>query len=250
MMKYFAELNREQIRTAAQESLVVLPIGATEQHGPHLPTGMDYFTIEAIAREAATVAGASIPVIVTPALPFGSSHHHFVFGGTLSLSTETYYRVLYELLESLVTDGFTRLFLINGHGGNDELAQLAVRDLILKHPVRAAAGSYWTIAWQALIDAGAHKGRRLPGHAGDFETSLMLSLRPELVAANRPDRGPSGDTEPSGARAPFRDERYGFWKSIEGFTDSPSQADSERGTLFRAAIVNAVAEAWVQYYNS
>jgi creatinine amidohydrolase len=133
-MKLFAELNREQIRAAAADSLVILPIGATEQHGPHLATGMDYFTVESIARQAAVIASAEIPIMVTPALPFGSSHHHFVFGGTLSLSTETYYRVLYELVESLVTDGFTTIFLLNGHGGNHELAQLAVRDIVLKHP--------------------------------------------------------------------------------------------------------------------
>ena len=84
-MKLFAELNREQIRALAPESLVVLPIGATEQHGPHLATGMDYFTVEWLARQAATVASAQIPIIVAPALPFGSSHHHFVFGGTMSL---------------------------------------------------------------------------------------------------------------------------------------------------------------------
>ena len=139
-MKLFAELNREQIRAAAADSLVVLPIGATEQHGPHLATGMDYFTVESIARAAATIASADIPIVVTPALPFGSSHHHFVFGGTLSFSSETYYRVLYELVESLVTDGFTRIFLLNGHGGNHELAQMAVRDIVQKHAVRAAAG--------------------------------------------------------------------------------------------------------------
>jgi creatinine amidohydrolase len=249
-MKLFAELNREQIRAAAEDSLVVLPIGATEQHGPHLATGMDYFTVESIARTAAAIAGAQIPIVVTPALPFGSSHHHFVFGGTMSLSTETYFRVLYELVESLVTDGFTRIFLLNGHGGNHELAQLAVRDIALKHPVRAAAGSYWNIAWDALVGADAHLGRRLPGHAGDFETSILLSLRPELVAADRPHRDPSGNTDPRGAQAPFRDERHGWWKEINGHTDSPAQANAERGTLWREVIAKAVAQTWVEYYNS
>ena len=160
----------------------MVPLGATEQHGPHLPTGTDYFTVESLAREAAAIASRRVPVIVTPALPFGSSDHHFVFGGTLSLSTETYYRVVRELVESLVTDGFTRIFLVNGHGGNHELAQLVARDVALKRPVRVAAGSYWTIAWDALVNAEAHRGRRLPGHAGDFETSIVLSLRPELVS--------------------------------------------------------------------
>lgn len=249
-MKLFAELNREQIRTLAPDSLVVLPIGATEQHGPHLATGMDYFTVEWLARQAAAVASAQIPIIVTPALPFGSSHHHFVFGGTMSLRTETYYRVLYELVESLIRDGFTRIFLLNGHGGNVELAQLAVRDIVLEHPVRAAAGSYWTIAWDALVRAEAHRGRGLPGHAGDFETSLMLALQPQLVAADRPHRDAPADTDPRGAKSTFRDERFGAWKEIGGYTDSPAQANADRGKLFLDVIVQAVAETWVGYYNS
>ena len=99
-----------------------------------------------------------------------------------------------------MTDGFTRIFLVNGHGGNHELAQLAARDVALKHPVRVAAGSYWTIAWKALVEAEAHRGRRLPGHAGDFETSIMLSLRPELVPEVRPHRDHIGDSDPTGLR--------------------------------------------------
>ena len=66
-------------------------------------------------------AAADIAITVTPALPFGSSDHHLIFGATLSLRTETYYRVLNDLLRSLVTDGFRRIFLLNGHGGNHEL---------------------------------------------------------------------------------------------------------------------------------
>src|ERR1700741_20324 len=169
-MPLFAELNREQLRSLAPDALALLPIGATEQHGPHLATGMDFLTIESIALEAARMA--EVPVVVAPTLPFGSSHHHFVFGATLSLSTETYYRVLYELCESLVTDGFQRIFLLNGHGGNHELAELAVRDIVLRHPVRAAAGSYWRIAGDELRAVS----ERFPGHAGEFETSLMLAL--------------------------------------------------------------------------
>ena len=93
-MKLFTEMNREQLKDEAGGALAILPIGATEQHGPHLPTGTDFFTVEAVAREAAQQMPEEIPVIVAPTLPFGSSHHHFIFGATMSLSTETYYRVL------------------------------------------------------------------------------------------------------------------------------------------------------------
>jgi len=154
-MRLFAEMNREELHTAAPQSLAVPPIGATEQHGPHLPRGTDVFAVETVAREAAAQLADDVPAIVTPTLPFGSSHHHFVFGAKFSLSTETYYRMLCELI------------LINGHGGNHELAQLAARDMALRHPVRVAAGSYWNVDWKELVEAEAHRGRRLPGHAGD-----------------------------------------------------------------------------------
>jgi creatinine amidohydrolase len=245
-MRLFAEMNREELRAAAGESLVVLPVGATEQHGPHLPTGTDLFAVEALSRAAAAQVSGKIPVIVTPALPFGSSHHHFIFGGTLSFSTETYYRVLCDLVESLITDGFKKIFLVNGHGGNHELAQLAARDMALRHPVRVAAGSYWNIAWRELIAIDAHRGRRLPGHAGDFETSLVMSLRPELVPAGRPHRDGVFESAADGFQA-FRDERHGSWKAIDGFTDSPDLARPERGEAFRAAIVTGLARAFTEF---
>lgn len=248
-MRRFAELNREQLR-AANDALVVLPIGATEQHGPHLPTGTDFFTIQAVAEESAQIASAEIPVLVTPALPFGSSDHHLMYGGTLSLSTETYYRVLRELVESLVTDGFRRIFLLNGHGGNHELAELAARDVALRREANIAAGSYWGIAWDGLIAVGGHHGRRLPGHAGDFETSLMLALRPDLQPGPLPHRDDQEDTDPRVRVAPYRAELHGFWKSINGYTDSPDQATAQNGKRFFEAITNEVAKALIAFYRT
>jgi len=249
-MKLFAEMNREQLRAEAPASLAVLPIGATEQHGPHLPTGTDFFTVESLAREAAARTPDDVPIIVTPTLPFGSSHHHFVFGATLSLSTETYFRVLCDLLESLVTDGFRRIFVINGHGGNHELAQLAARDIALRHPVQIAATSYWSLAWNDLVAVEAHKGRRLPGHAGDFESSIVLSLRPELSSAGWPHRDGVFESDPSGAPPKYRDERHGWWREINGFTDSPDVATAEKGENFRKAIVGSLAAAFQEFYRS
>lgn len=249
MLRRFAEMNREQLR-AATDSLVVLPIGATEQHGPHLPTGTDFFTIQAVAEESARIASSEIPIIVTPALPFGSSDHHFIFGGTLSLRTETYYRVLRELVESLVTDGFQKIFLLNGHGGNHELAELAARDVALTKNANVGAGSYWAIAWDGLVAVDAHVGRRLPGHAGDFETSMMLALRPDLQPGPLPHRDDIGDTDPLVRVAPWRTELHGSWKQIDGYTDSPDQAAAENGNRFFGAITAEVAKALVTFYRS
>ena len=249
MMQRFAEMNREQLR-AAGDALIVLPIGATEQHGPHLPTGTDFFTIQAVAEESARIAAAEIPVIVTPALPFGSSDHHLIFGGTLSLTTETYYRVLRELVLSLVTDGFKRIFLLNGHGGNHELAELAARDIAIQREVNVGAGSYWAIAWEGLIGIQAHLGRRLPGHAGDFETSIMLALRPDLKHGPLPHRDNVGDTDPYVRVAPWRTELHGAWKEINGYTDSPDQATAANGKHFFKTVTAEVARALVAFYRS
>jgi creatinine amidohydrolase len=245
-MTRFAELNREQLRKQAEAgTLVVIPLGATEQHGPHLVTGTDTFSVEAIAVESARIAAASIGVVVAPALPFGSSHHHLIFGGTMSLSTEVYYRVLRDLVESLVTSGFRNIFLLNGHGGNHELAELAARDVAMTRKANVAAGSYWAIAWDALCASGAHQGRRLPGHAGDFETSLVLALRPELALGPLPHRDDPGSSDPRARVAPWRTETHGFWQSINGFTDSPDQASAEAGRRYLEIVTGAVAQAFV-----
>jgi len=233
----FAEMTREELRTIAADTLVVLPLGATEQHGPHLPAGTDFLTINHLAREAAAQASAGISVIVAPPLPYGSSDHHLIFGATLSLGTETYYRVLTDLIRSLATDGFRRIFLLNGHGGNHEL----------ELPIRVAAGSYWTIAWDALVQLQAHLGCRLPGHAGIFETSMMLALRPELVAVQRPHRDYGRDTDPKNFHSPYRHERHGSWKEIDGYSDSPDRGSAEKGHIYRDAVIGAVAQTLVEF---
>ena len=76
------EFTRTELAALAPNALLVLPTGAIEQHGPHLPVGTDFFAVEYVARTAAAEAAAQIPVLVTPTMPFGSSHHHLPFGGT------------------------------------------------------------------------------------------------------------------------------------------------------------------------
>ena len=241
------ELTREDARAAATATLLVLPTGALEQHGPHLPVGTDFFAVTAIARGAAAAASVRIPVLVAPTLPFGSSHHHIPFGGTMSLTVETYYRVLTDLLESLIACGFRRFFLVNGHGGNDELVQLAARDLALKHDAHLAAASYWNAAWVALTDAGGHRDGGLPGHAGAFESSLVLALRPELVREPRPRRDDATGSDPRPIRT-YRAEFHGNWQTFDGYTDSPARATAEQGRAYLEAASRAVGEALVEFY--
>ncbi len=241
------ELTRDEARAAAPDALLVLPVGATEQHGPHLPVGVDTYAVTHIARAAAAEIAGQLPVLVAPTLPFGSSHHHLPFGGTLSLGTETYYRLLTDLAESLIVGGFRRIFILNGHGGNSELIQLVARDLALKHAAHLAAAPYWTIAWDALVAAQAYASAGLPGHAGTFETALMLALHPQLVREPRPHRDTPVGADPRGFQ-PYRAELHGAWQRIDGYTDSPDQASAEQGQRYLALIVREVARALVEFY--
>jgi creatinine amidohydrolase len=241
------EINRTEARAQAAEALLVWPVGALEQHGPHLPVGTDYLTIEAVTRQAAERAAGQIPVVVAPTLPFGSSHHHLPFGGTMSLSTEAYYRTVYELGESLIISGFRKIFIVNGHGGNNELLQLVARDLALKHPVSVAAASYWTVAWDALVALDAHKPGRLPGHAGAFETSVMMALRPELVPQSLPHRDNVVGSDPRSFYRPYRAEHHGSWQAIDGYSDSPDRATAEHGQAYVNAVVETLATAMVEF---
>lgn len=244
----FHEQTRAELRARAAETLVILPVAAVEQHGPHLPVGTDWLVVEHIARAAAAMAAQQIPVLVTPTLPFGSSQHHIPFGGTLSFTTTVYYQLLMDLISSLVADGFQRIFIINGHGGNNEIIQLVARDMALQQPVQIAAAGYWTIAWDDLVATGAHLGQRLPGHAGAFESSLILALRPELVQEPRPHRDAVGDTNPRGFYQPYRSESHGSWQRIDGYSDSPDRGSAERGMTYLNAIIPAVTRAFLSFY--
>jgi creatinine amidohydrolase len=246
-MRRFEEYTREELQALAPEALVVLPVGAIEQHGPHLPVGVDTYAVTHIAHAAAALLNDQIPVLVAPTLPYGSSHHHLPFGGTLSISTETYLRTVGDLVESLIIGGFRRIFILNGHGGNNELIQLVARDMALRHPAHIAAASYWSIAWEALIASNAQQQGGLPGHAGIFETSLMLALHPTLIHEPRPQRADPGNTDTRGY-TPFRTELHGAWQRINGYTDSPALANAELGEQHLSVIVAEVAKAFVTFH--
>jgi creatinine amidohydrolase len=241
-------MTRTDAVEAAPKCLLVIPLGATEQHGPHLPVGTDTLLIEAIAEGAALAAANSVPVVLGPTMSFGSSAHHVRFGGTLSLTTESYYRVLMDLGRSASAGGFRRVFFLNGHGGNHELAQLAARDLALEHPLAVGAGSWWAMAYDALIEAGLPSIRNIPGHAGGFETAAVMAIARHLVR-DAPARAHDRGERPS-LRADYRTEVHGSWEAMDGFTDSPADATVDLGSRFLEVAVAKVAADLASFYAS
>lgn len=231
------ETNRERLGDLLPDALVVLPIGATEQHGPHLPTGTDAFVAEAVASAAASRAVERTPrdLVLAPVLSFGASDHHLPFGGTLSLSPETMTAVLVDIARSVATDGGRRMVMVNGHGGNKGPCNSAGAAASTRHGVAVAYVDYWD-----LFPADAD-WPNVPGHAGAFETSLVLGLRPELVG-ERPSRG----TQPAVPEASgVTVHANAAWGNIDGYTDRPADADADTGERWFDALADALADRLV-----
>jgi creatinine amidohydrolase len=183
---------RTEAAERAARTMVVLPIGALEQHGPHLPLATDTLLVQYVAQAAVDSVADQVPAVVAPPLPYGYSHHHLPFGGTASMGIEQLLGTLRGIVGSLLDSGFGAVFILNGHGGNQEIVSLVARDVGLSRGAYVGAGSYFEMARPALLAAGAQAMGEIPGHAGVFETSLMLAAHPELVQLSEAPRRQAG----------------------------------------------------------
>jgi creatinine amidohydrolase len=234
-----AELTREQIRALAAEAVAVLPTASTEQHGPHLPVCTDATLCEAVCLAGAAKAAAEVRVVVAPPLVYGISHHHFPYPGVLSLPSETIIQVAREVCVGLAASGFRRILIVNGHGGNDEAVRIVARDLANSHQVAVAATSYWTLAQSTPAVAEARAAGPVPGHAGHFETSLMLAIRPDLVDG-RPEAG-TGRSDPAPRPSVTLARSGSRIGDGPGHTDDASRASADLGRRLLDEIATELA---------
>ncbi len=243
-----AELTRDELRARLPGATVVMPIGATEQHGPHLPLMTDHLMAETIALRAAEQVPASVDVLVAPVLPFGCSSHHIPVGGALTVSQRTYIAFLVDLAEGVARMGGKRLVFLNGHGGNEDPMRVAANELVFERRLGMAvcAASYWTIGKDALASLPFDG----PGHAGHFETSCVLAVRPDLPQLDRrfpPDQEPrplasAGQVNGVSVRYP------GIWEASDGVSDAAEQASAELGEETVASIVQATAAFLIAFH--
>jgi creatinine amidohydrolase len=174
---------------ARSERLVVVPVGAVEQHGPHLPLETDTLLATAVAE---AIVARTPGTLLGPTLELGCSSHHSSFAGTLSLRTETFVGLLVDVCQSLARAGLT-LVLLNAHGGNRAQLDVALTELSLEG-IRAYAFTYWQMLEDVVVDELGEEARNACGHACALETSLMQHLHPERV---RTSEIPSGGTPPT-----------------------------------------------------
>jgi len=222
---YLDKLTKDEFRERVKDNpLVILPIGAVEEHGPHLPLATDALQAEHVAEELAERTGA----LIAPPIRYGVCRSTRNFPGTISISYSTLRELIREILSELVRHGIKRILVLSGHAGSSHMAALreAAQDTVDAHrDVRVVVITDYDIAYSLI-------GKKFPegdGHSGAIETSRILNLYPELVKGTAPD---TTERPPRYLMVPDP-ERY-FPDGVLGF---PSQASAEKGRELEAYIL-------------
>lgn len=174
----------------AAQTIAVLPVAATEQHGPHLPLSVDTALVDGVVAAALPHLAPDLKVLFLPTQAVGLSPEHAAFPGTLTLKTETILRLWTDLGESVAAAGIRKLLLFNSHGGQVSVMDLVARDLRARLGLLVYSASWFNLP---LRDARGQDVNALFGadeqrfgiHAGDMETSMMLALDPARVDMTR-----------------------------------------------------------------
>lgn len=227
-----------------ENTVIVLPAGSTEQHGPHLPCAVDTIISAGVVGHALARLPKQVPAFALPPIAYGKSEEHLHFPGTFTLDGETLYGTAVQVGESAYRSGFRKLLIINGHGGQPQVLEMAARELRLRH------GDFIVVphaTWRLPHVAGRYlseKEKKLAMHAGHAETAIMMALAPETVhmehaVANYPPEFPSKLLSPDGRPACAWSARD-FGPS--GVIGDPLPATREQGD----AILDSLAASWAQ----
>ncbi len=245
-VQFWHHLNAPEIRRIAGEVVTILPIGSTEQHGPHLSTGTDTILNDLLQRGLAQTPPPRGRFLILPTLAVGSSEHHVAFGGTLTIPPILYTQVLVALVRTLIAQGHKRIFLLNSHGGNQPsmttaLAELA--DECTRQEVLVAGASYWSLCteeWKAEVP-----DLKLPrvGHACEIETSLFKVARPDI---------PIGPAPEGVAFLPGQRAGCSYAVSFAGMTAPghigyPTEASQAKGEALLNTAVRVLGEFFAEF---
>jgi len=245
--RYWQDLTTKDFEALDKDRTVaVLPVGAIEQHGPHLPVYVDACINKGMIDRTLELLPDDLPVVVLPEMPVGKSNEHLAFPGTLTLSAETLTRLWFEIGEGVNRAGVRKLVLFNSHGGQPQVMQIVARELRVQHDMLCV-----TLSWPALgIPDGLFPDdeRRHGIHGGTVETSIMLHLRPDLVHMDKAQdfRTVMAEIEGDYDKLTYVGGVGIGWQSQDinphGAAGDAASADAERGK----AVVDHVAAGFVQ----
>lgn len=229
----------------------VLVTGSCEQHGAHLPTDTDAYLAERVAAAACERTDDAL----LPPLAYGYNEKELMFPGTVSIPASVYLDVVVALGRSLRRSGWTRLVIVNGHGWNNDLVRAATHVLNEEPGFHAACCSYWSLCVQEVRELRASPVPGGMAHACEFETSLMLYLRPDSVRLDLIEdeisyqRLPGVHHDLLEKSAIFMPEPFDRLSS-NGVIGSPSLATAEKGKAWFEAATRRLAEFLVEFRHS
>lgn len=168
----FAALPRDRL-------IAVLPVGAIEQHGPHLPLSVDQAILDGILAATLPLIPADLPALILPTLPVGKSDEHSAYPGTLTFSAATLMAMWSDIGDSVARAGVRKLVILNSHGGQIAPMDIVARDLRLRHKMLVVAANWFAMGLP--LGLFTPEEERFGIHAGDMETSVMRALHPGLV---------------------------------------------------------------------
>ena len=216
---------------SVETDLAVLPVGATEQHGPHAPLGTDTLTASAVAE--AGVSRFDGEVVVAPAVPLGVSEEHRHFPGTMWLTPETFRAVVRDAVRSLSSHGFDRVVVVNGHGGN--VAPLREVTARLTRDDEA-----YVVPFTWFDAVGEHTSEM--GHGGPLETAMLRAIDPDLVYDDRLDAASADAADGWGEWVSHVNLAYDVAEfSDNGVVGDPADGDAERGRVLLEMAGSALA---------
>lgn len=190
--RYWREMPSSAFGEAAKDWIAVLPLAATEQHGPHLPVGVDSLIAGGMVTECVRVLPADAPVTFLPVQEICKSNAHYDFAGTLTLDWKTVIETWIAIGESVLRAGLRTLVLITSHGGNVAPMEIVARELRQRHGMQVITTSWGRLGrWEEIYHCD---GPVIDIHAGLSETSVMLALRPDLVDMDRASDFPGTQT--------------------------------------------------------
>ncbi|NLS70662.1 MULTISPECIES: creatininase family protein [Bradyrhizobium] len=235
---------------AAGASTVLIPCGAVEQHGPHLPLCMDADHADAIAARLARHLGRTL---IAPTIKVGCSAHHLVFPGTISIRPETFESICLDYCTSLARHGFRRILLFSGHIGNFPALQDMLPRLRSAVPVDVEIDAYcdavaWIERWRSAVEQAGGDPNAVGGHADIAETSLMMLLRPDSVRLDRFEVGHLGALSEEQLQAMWRNGIKSV--TANGIIGNPFGSTARIGERCLAAIADLLAVSFGSQRNA